>query len=101
MVSNDNRRETLQRDLNVVKEDLRKVKTDAGVFARDAYDAGCCSAVEIKGQLQETLKSAAAKGRTGLSMVREQVGQRPGTAVAAAFGVGLLLGLVLLGSSRD
>src|SRR5437764_1265817 len=99
MVS-DNKRETLQRDFKAVKDDLRKLKTDSGVFAKDAYDAGCCSAVEAKEYLQDSVKTAASKGRKGLSMVREQVGNRPGTAVAAAFGVGLVLGLFLIGT-RD
>lgn len=99
MVSND-KRENLRGDFNAVKDDLRKLKTDGGVLAKDAYDAGCCSAVEAKAALAETLKGAASKGKMGLSMVRDQVESRPGTALATAFGAGLIVGLFLLGS-RD
>jgi ElaB/YqjD/DUF883 family membrane-anchored ribosome-binding protein len=100
MVSTDNSGETLQRDFNAVKEDLGKIKTDTGVLARDAFKVGRASAIEAKGHLQDTLKAAAAKGKVGLTMARNQVSNRPGTALAAAFGVGLVLGLVLAGS-RD
>ena len=100
MVSNQNSGETLQRDLNAVKDDLGKIKTDTGVLARDAYRAGRTSAIEAKGHLQDALMAAAAKGKKGLAVARTQVGNRPGTALAAAFGVGLVLGLVLA-SGRD
>jgi ElaB/YqjD/DUF883 family membrane-anchored ribosome-binding protein len=100
MVSSDNSGETLQRDFNAVKEDLGKIKTDTGVLARDAFKVGRSSAIEAKGHLQDTLRAAAVKGKKGLSMARKQVASRPGTAMAAALGVGLVLGLVLAGG-RD
>jgi ElaB/YqjD/DUF883 family membrane-anchored ribosome-binding protein len=103
MVSN-NRRRTIHRDFDAVKDDLRKLKTDGGVLVRDAYDVGRGSAVEAKAALQDTLKAAAGKGKEsvsqGLSLVGGHVGRRPATALAAAFGVGLVVGLFLLRRGR-
>jgi ElaB/YqjD/DUF883 family membrane-anchored ribosome-binding protein len=100
MVSSDNRSETLQRDFNAVKADLGKIKTDTSVLARDAFKVGRSSAIEAKGHLQDTLRAATIRGKKGLSIARKQVASRPRTAVTAAFGVGLVLGLVLAGG-RD
>jgi ElaB/YqjD/DUF883 family membrane-anchored ribosome-binding protein len=97
MVFGNNRRDRLQDEYNAVKDDLRKLTRDAAVFARDACDVGVGSAVDAKDQIRDTLRSAANKGRTGLGVIRDQVGTRPGAAIAAVFGVGLILGLVLLG----
>jgi hypothetical protein len=88
MVS-DTRREAIGRDVNAVKDDLRKLKTDAGTFAKDAYDAGCCSA-------SDATKSLRVRGKLGLRMAREQLETRPATIAVAAFGVGLVMGLFLL-----
>jgi ElaB/YqjD/DUF883 family membrane-anchored ribosome-binding protein len=100
MVSSDKGGETLQHDFNAVKADLGKIKTDTGTLARDAFKVGRASAIEAKGHLQDTLRAAAVKGKKGLSLARKQVASRPGTALAAAFGVGLVLGLVLT-AGRD
>ena len=40
----DNRRQTLAGEFQAVKDDLGKLKADAGVLAKDAYKAGCGSA---------------------------------------------------------
>jgi ElaB/YqjD/DUF883 family membrane-anchored ribosome-binding protein len=99
MISHD-RRGTLRRDLNAVRDDLRRLRSDTGVLAKNAFDAGKDSAVEAKGYLHDTLRSASIRGRWGLRKAGEQIGKRPGTAVAAAFGMGLVLGLVFLNGRR-
>jgi ElaB/YqjD/DUF883 family membrane-anchored ribosome-binding protein len=96
MVS-DSRKEAVARDYDAVKEDLRKLKTDVGAFAQDAYDAGCCSAADAAQSLKRGLRSTAVRSRIGLRMARGQVEAHPRTAVAAAFSLGLALGLVLMG----
>jgi len=96
MVSSS-RREAVSKDFDAVKDDLRKIKTDAGAVAKSAYDAGCCSAAEAAESLKSGLRSTRIRGRLGLRLAREQVETRPGTAVAAAFGLGLVMGLFLLG----
>jgi ElaB/YqjD/DUF883 family membrane-anchored ribosome-binding protein len=95
MIPRDNRG-ALRDDLTAVKDDLRRLRADSGVLARDAFIAGKGSAAEAKAQLNHSLKNATIRGRLGLRKAREQVGKRPGTAMAAAFGVGLVLGLLLL-----
>lgn len=95
MVS-DSRREAIDRDLGAVKDDLRKLKTDTGVFATDAYDVGRSSAGDAAQSLKRGLRSAAIRSRIGLRRAREHVEARPATAAAAAFGIGLFLGFVLL-----
>jgi len=96
MVS-DSRREAVARDVDAVKDDLRKLKTDTGAFAKNAYDAGCCSAADAAESLKRGLRSTGIQGQLGLRVARDQISQRPGTAVAAAFGMGLVLGLFMLG----
>ena len=93
----DNKRQTLASDFQAVRDDLGKLKTDAGTLAKDAYKAGCGSAVEAKGYLKDTLRGATVRGRLGLRMTRTQISNRPGTAIAVAFGAGLITGLFLLG----
>jgi ElaB/YqjD/DUF883 family membrane-anchored ribosome-binding protein len=92
-----NKRDSLQQDFQAVKDDLRKLKTDTGSVAKGVYDASCCSAMEAKTALQDTLKAAASKGQVGLDVARDQISTRPATAMAIAFGAGLIAGLFLLG----
>jgi ElaB/YqjD/DUF883 family membrane-anchored ribosome-binding protein len=93
----DNRRSTIASDFRAIREDLGKLKTDAGTLAKDAYRAGCGSAVEAKGHLKDTLRAATIRGKLGLRLTRHHIGSRPATAVAVAFGAGLIAGLFLLG----
>jgi ElaB/YqjD/DUF883 family membrane-anchored ribosome-binding protein len=108
MVSNSRRRvhrDNIQRDFDAIKDDLRRLRSDGGVLVRDAFTAGRGTAADATAALQDRVKAAAGKGKEtftqGLTLVGGHVGRRPGTALAAAFGVGLIFGLILMRGRHD
>ena len=91
--------ETLRTDLETVRKDLATLTDTLKETAKARMQLGVETAeAEVKpalAQLRQTLDKARGRGREGLQTVAGQVEERPLVTLAAAFGLGLLIGRLL------
>jgi len=90
MISGE-QRASLRGDVRDVREDLRRL------HARGRAPAPAqASTIEAKAHLHDVIDAAAARARRGVNKAQDHVRGQPVPAIAAAFGVGLVVGLFLL-----
>ena len=96
----------LRQDVDAIKGDLAALKTDLVAAMRDLVEAGKTGAGEVRDKLEEAVQerlrrvgdaahSVADRGRKAADNVNRYVEEKPLQSLAMAFGVGLLLGVVL------
>jgi ElaB/YqjD/DUF883 family membrane-anchored ribosome-binding protein len=89
----------LRREIDRLKSDLERLRGDFSGLASDAVATAKAGVTEVKHRVEERAHSAANKGRETAEAVVEQVAAHPYVSLAAAFGVGMVLGIGL--SRRD
>jgi ElaB/YqjD/DUF883 family membrane-anchored ribosome-binding protein len=96
----------LQKDVDAIKDDIATLKADLVAAMRDLVDAGKAGAGDAKEKLEDAVKerlqrvsdaahAVAERGRRAADTVHTYVEERPLQSVAIAFGVGILVGVVL------
>jgi len=75
----------LRNDIDKLKEDLTHLRSDIGSLTETLVGTGRDSAKAVRDQVQHRVES-------GIDSAKKCIEERPVTTMAAAFGVGLLLG---------
>lgn len=84
---------SLRDEMARVKADLRRVVDDLADLRSAAACAASEGVSEVKGRVAEAAHSAVAKGRESVERVEKAVSDHPLISLAAAFGIGLAVGV--------
>lgn len=89
----------IRSDLDALRTDLAQLlKTSKSAASNRASEAKAYATDEIEGlaaRVRELTEEAKAEGRARLSDFEDRVHERPLTSLAAAFGIGLIVGKLL------
>lgn len=83
----------MREDLEKLRTDLRQVRSDLSLLRDDAVKAARTGATEARGRIDEHLKTVSEKGRHTIESVEGRVHEHPMMALAAAFVVGVVIGV--------
>lgn len=96
----------VRRDVDAIREDLAVLRSDLSAALRDVIDAGRAEAGDARERLEEALRakieklsdaadSVAERGRDAMDAIEAHVEEKPLQSLATAFGLGLLVGVLL------
>jgi len=85
----------MNEDLRALKEDLSQLRADLASLTGKATNQAKAMGRERFEQMRQALAAAKEKGGAAVQGTQHQIEEHPWTAVAIAFGVGLLVGKLL------
>lgn len=85
----------LRREIDRLKLDLQRIRSDFSGFAEDAVHAAKTGAGEAKERVGRTARAAAARGRESVEAVEDHVAAHPFMSLATALAVGMVVGLAI------
>ena len=105
-------RRDLRAEINEIRSDLRKLRTDVGGLVRtlkdagvkEVRDAGAAARTESHNrfdQLKRAVDQAGECGSAALERARHQVQQRPFLMIAGALAAGYVLGTILKPATKE
>jgi ElaB/YqjD/DUF883 family membrane-anchored ribosome-binding protein len=86
----------MSEDVQALKEDLAQLRADLGSLTGKAAHQAKVMGRERLEQMRHALAAAKAKGGAAVEGTQHQIEEHPWAAVAIAFGVGLVVGKLLL-----
>lgn len=92
---------TLQREIERLRNDLHRLRTDFADLTDDALHTARQGASDARDRIHQNARDVLAKGRESIHAVEGQIKTHPFTSVAAALAVGVLLGVAVSRSRRD
>jgi ElaB/YqjD/DUF883 family membrane-anchored ribosome-binding protein len=90
-----------QEALTEMRRIIDEFAAKTGVKASEAMETVKTTSSETADHIGDALSGASALGKEGIDGMADAVAKRPMTSMAIALGVGLLVGLVSRGSSRE
>lgn len=83
------------KDIEALREEVSKLRTDITDIAETLRKLSHDAVADGRDRLRDAAKQQTDKARESLSGVESEIEQRPLTSVAAAFGIGFVLGKLL------
>lgn len=96
----------VRRDVDSIKDDLASLRADLSAAMKDLMAAGRAEAGDARERIEDTVRAklekieaaagrAAERGRDAIGAIEAHVEEKPLQSLAAAFGLGLLVGVLL------
>jgi len=86
---------TLRDEIERLKSDLHRLRTDFSGLTDDAVHAARTGAAQAKDRVEQGARAVADKGQESVEALENQIAAHPLMALAAAFSVGMALGIGL------
>ncbi|MFN0133848.1 MAG: YqjD family protein [Phycisphaerales bacterium] len=97
---------SIRRDMDAIKDDLTALQSDISDALRDLVAAGKNEAGDVRDRLEKSIRDRLDQlseraeeigqyGRRAVDGLESQIEEKPWQSVGIAFGVGLLLGVIL------
>jgi ElaB/YqjD/DUF883 family membrane-anchored ribosome-binding protein len=91
----------MQAEIDRLKADLGRLRTELSGFAEDAAHAAKVGTAEAREILAQKAKALAEKGREGVDATEKQIAEHPFIAIGAALAVGALVGIMISRSLKE